>query len=176
MPKKKSENYEVNKHNPSRFTKKYGGNLITADMRDPEEAREIARQGGIKSGIVRRQKQTMRTCMQMLLELPASDRKKSSLLKKMGIEDEEISNRMLMMLALWEKACEGDVPAAKEIRAIMGELDIATEPTEDDNVQIIIKRAGVSVAKTLEIVNEEYDEKEEEKPKKRRKKSQKNAN
>lgn len=174
MPKKKSENYEENKHNSSRFTKEYGGNLIPANMRDPEEAREIARRGGIKSGIVKRQKQTMRTCMQLLLELPASDRHKSKLLKKMGIEDDEISNRMLMMLALWEKACEGDVPAAKEIRTIMGELDIATEPVEEDNVQIIIKRAGTNVAKTLEIVNEEFDE-ENEKPKKNRKKVSKSS-
>jgi hypothetical protein len=48
----------------------------------------------------------------------------------MGVKPEDIDNEMLMIAALWNKACAGDVAAAREIRSIIGE-DTALPPGAD---------------------------------------------
>ena len=49
-------------------------NLVPNSQRSPSEVREQGRQGGINSGIARREKKTMKQQMKRLLELAAKDK------------------------------------------------------------------------------------------------------
>lgn len=107
-------------------------NLIPQNKRTKEEQREVARLGGIASGEARRRKKLLKECMLELLELPVSSRKHWNKLSKMGIEPDDIDNKELLTVALFEKAVsEGDVSAFKEIRNLIGE-DVQT----DENGQL----------------------------------------
>lgn len=85
------------------------------------EARENGKKGGKASGEARRAKKTMREQAELLLSLPVSDLKKYNKLARMGIPLENIDNKMLIVAALLAAASDGDVPAAKELRNIIGE-------------------------------------------------------
>lgn len=123
--------------NPSRRSAKYGGNMIPVTMReDKEEVKKQQIKGGKNSGEARRKKQTMRSCMQMLLELPALDKKTTKKLEAMGIDAEEVSNRMLLVNSLYKKALDGDVNAVKEIRMMLGEVN--EEELDDNKLEIKI--------------------------------------
>ena len=86
-----------------------------------EEARKRGRNGGIKSGEVRKQKKAMREQMELLLSLPNKDAKTKKQLKAMGIDTSNIDNQMALILSMYKKAISGDVQAAAFIRDSMGE-------------------------------------------------------
>lgn len=97
-------------------------NLIPANKRSLNEARENGRKGGKRSGESRRKKKLLKDCMLDLLELPVANTKQWNRLSKMGIDPEEIDNRTLLTVSLFMKAVEtGDVSAFKEIRNLIGE-------------------------------------------------------
>ena len=87
-------------------------NLIPFTERTEEEQREIARQGGIRSGEVRREKATMKATLEMLL-------------------DEKYKNgktyRELATLGLLKGAINGNAQNYKTILETIGEL---LQPTE----------------------------------------------
>lgn len=98
-------------------TTKQGGRRLT-----PEEAREMGRRGGVKSGESRRRKKYLRGCMLRLLELPAAGAERRAALRGMGLCDSEMSNRMLLAASIFEKAVKnGDVSAFREICSLIGE-------------------------------------------------------
>jgi hypothetical protein len=76
-------------------------NLIPANKRTKEEARELGRKGGIASGKVRRERKTLKEELILLLE-----------------EDE---NNKKISVALLKKALEGDIHAFTTIRDTIGE-------------------------------------------------------
>lgn len=86
-----------------------------------DEAMKNGRKGGIASGEARRQRKRMRDYAVTILDLPVKDKRKSDRLQRMGIELKEIDNEMLILVGLIEKAQNGDVAAAREIRSIIGE-------------------------------------------------------
>ena len=63
----------------------------------------------------------MREQAELLLSLPVADLQKYNKLALMGIPLENIDNKMLIVAALLSAASDGDVPAAKELRNIIGE-------------------------------------------------------
>lgn len=91
-------------------------------IRSVSEAREKGKKGGKKSGKVRREKRLLKDCMIDLLDLNVSSQKQWNKLSKMGIDPENIDNRTLLTVALFQKAVDyGDVNAFKEIRNLIGE-------------------------------------------------------
>ena len=107
-------------------------NLIPNEQRTPSERRENAQKAGIASGEARRRKKLLKECMIELLDLPVSNHKQWNKLSKMGINPEDIDNKELLTVALFEKAVSsGDVAAFKEIRNLIGE-DVQT----DENGQL----------------------------------------
>lgn len=104
-------------------------NLKPINERTKSEQREIQSKGGKKSGEVRRRKKLLKDCMLDLLDLPVSEKKQCKKLEKMGIDPEDIDNRSLLTVALFTKACSGDVKAFKEIRDLIGEN---TKNTDED--------------------------------------------
>ena len=87
-------------------------NLIPFTERTEEEQREIARQGGIRSGEVRREKATMKATLEMLL-------------------DEKYKNgktyRELATLGLLKGAINGNAQNYRTILETLGELKQAEE-------------------------------------------------
>ncbi len=117
-------------------------NLIPWNKRTESEQREYARQGGKKSGEVRRQRKAMKEQAEMLLSLPFNLKDKNGnevkkLLATLGIEEDEIDNQMAMIIALWKTALSGgknQISAFQELRNIVQD----EQTTEDnDKVQII---------------------------------------
>ena len=83
----------------------------TARTWSPEEARAHGRKGGLASGVARREKKTLRQCLEALLAAPSD-------------EVEGLSNREALAVALFKKAYEGDVRAAAVIRDTVGEKPV----------------------------------------------------
>ena len=85
-----------------------GGKSNLQPVRTKEEARERGRRGGIASGESRREKRTLRQCLEILLESPAP-------------EGHDGDNREAMSAALIKRALTGDVAAFSTIRDTVGE-------------------------------------------------------
>lgn len=107
-----------------------------------EEAKRRGRKGGKKSGEVRRKKRQMKDCMNLLLELPVTSTKDFNKLSRMGIPMEEIDNKMMLVVALFNRAVTlGDVAAVKEIRNIIGD-DAASQDVIDKLDDVLKKIKG----------------------------------
>ena len=108
--------------------KKEGGgmaneeNLLKPEDLTPSERRENASKAGKASGAARRRRKSMRECMSMLLRLETRDIDKYNFTAGLGLDlDEEITNQMVVVAALLNKAQSGDVAAIKEMRSIIGD-------------------------------------------------------
>lgn len=107
-----------------------------------EEAKRRGRKGGKKSGEVRRKKRQIKDCMNLLLELPVTSTKDFNKLSRMGIPVEEIDNKMMLVVALFNRAVTlGDVAAVKEIRNIIGD-DAASQDVIDKLDDVLKKIKG----------------------------------
>ncbi len=87
----------------------------------PAQAREYGAKGGRASGRARREKRALRDCAELLLSLPVREPGIREGLAELGIPDEQMDNRMRLIAGLLTAACGGNVPAAKELRSILGE-------------------------------------------------------
>jgi len=90
-------------------------------VRSKSEARERGRAGGKKSGVARRQRKSLKDSMNLLLSLEITDKKRLDQALKMGFEERETDNSVLVTLALFDKAVKGDVMAIKELRSLIEE-------------------------------------------------------
>ena len=117
-------------------------NLIPWNKRTENEQREYARQGGKKSGEIRRKRKAMKEQMEMLLSLPFKQEEQLNFMKSLGIDEEEIDNQMALMVAMYAKALKGDVQAFNSIR----------EVTQDDK--------HINKEDRVEIINDLPDEEE----------------
>ena len=97
-------------------------NLKPIKTLSTEEAKKRGRNGGKRSGEVRRERKRLKEYMLLLLDLPVYDNKDFNKLSKMGVPLESIDNKMMLAAALFKKAVtQGDVAAVKEIRNIIGD-------------------------------------------------------
>lgn len=94
---------------------------LVNSSRSREQHSEDSRKGGKASGEARRAKKKLKEYANTLLALPVTNAEMFNNMTALGIEIDDIDNKMLMITALWIKACQGDVAAAKEIRSIIGE-------------------------------------------------------
>ncbi|MEF2918839.1 MAG: PBSX family phage terminase large subunit [Acutalibacteraceae bacterium] len=99
-------------------------NLIPNSKRTPSELREITTKGGIASGKARRRKRSMKQAMEMLLNLPANTQADWNMLIEMGVDvselnEEDVTNLLIVNASLLKQAKEGDVASVKELRNII---------------------------------------------------------
>ena len=87
----------------------------------PEVQREIAKKGAKASAEVRRKKKNMKECLQLLLSLDVKNPKVREQLAKLGIQDEEMTNEMAMMVSALNKATKGDIQAMNFVRDTSGQ-------------------------------------------------------
>ena len=96
-------------------------NLVSLADRTTEEKREIGIKGGKASGEARRRKKNMKECLQLLLSLDVKNPKVREQLAKLGIEDEQMTNEMAMMVSALNKATKGDIQAMNFVRDTSGQ-------------------------------------------------------
>lgn len=77
--------------------------LIPMNKRSKEEVKEIARRGGINSGITRRKKKAMKEQAELLLSLKLIDEKSKKKMREMGIDDDNLDNQMALMVSCLKK-------------------------------------------------------------------------
>lgn len=75
--------------------------------------------GGKKSGEARRKRKLIKEQMELLLSLPVKDKKGKEILKKLGINNKDIDNQMLMIVAQYNKAIKGDMEAFKLFQNVL---------------------------------------------------------
>jgi len=93
-------------------------NLIPCSERSKEEARELGRKGGIKSGESRRRKKTMIEMVKLIGDSQVTDKQKSMIKGVIGdkLKDEELTMSMLVAMTLYQKALkEKDMKAIEKI-------------------------------------------------------------
>ena len=138
-------------------------NLIpfTSDQ-DREKAKKNGQKGGKKSGEVRRQKKLMKDTMKMLLSLdmPECDGKEE--LKKLGIDNEDLTLQTGILVNQVKKALRGDLDSAKFVRDTAGEYIGAEEEKEEiEHYKVSIPAKDIPPAFIgiyRSILNREYRE------------------
>lgn len=85
-----------------------------------EEARKRGTNGGIKSGVVRRRKKAFKEAAQMLLDMPVAFPNVKEQLKNLGIENDDLTNQMAIVVSMFKEAMAGNVKAAALFVDIVG--------------------------------------------------------
>ncbi len=91
-----------------------------------ENAAEMGRKGGAASQKVQKKKKKLKQCLAAILELEPSERRNKEKLIDMGLEDDELSNQMLLAATMFNKATRGDVRAAEFIRDLTGQQPVTS--------------------------------------------------
>lgn len=97
-------------------------NLVSLKDRTKTEQREIARAGGVASGIARRQKKTLRELGDMIGGLQVNSEKNREIMRQAGIADEDMIRDTEALFRISLKAQQGDVKAAEFLAKLRGEL------------------------------------------------------
>ena len=95
-------------------------NLIPNSERSPSEVRENGRKGGIASGKARRKKRDMREAAKVLLDTEVKNSRLRRKMKDNGIDDNELTNQMAVLLSMFMSAVNGNVRAAEFLRDTAG--------------------------------------------------------
>lgn len=106
-------------------------NLVSLADRTTEEQREIAIQGGKASGEARRKKKGMKEALKLLLELDVKSPKLREQMKQLGIDDDNLTNEMALMVAQLQKAMKGDVQSANFIRDTSGQKPVEVQEVRE---------------------------------------------
>ena len=77
-------------------------------------------ENGEKSGEARRKKRTMKQAAKMLLDLPVSNPAIAARLSDFGISEEDLTNQMVVLVAMINQATKGNVRAAAFLRDTAG--------------------------------------------------------
>lgn len=124
----------------------------------PREARENGQKGGRASVEIRRRKKLLKELADIVGQSPLTDEERERLLKY-GIPEKELCKDFLIVVALYEKAKNGDVQAFNAIRDIKGE-----KPTDELAVNIpnsvrveIVGDSGRKFASSEEEIDGERD-------------------
>ena len=90
-------------------------------VRSKEEAKERGKKGGVASGVARRRKRAMKEAAKVLLDMPVQSEGVKKAMTGMGFEEQDLTNQMAMLVAIWKSAMEGNVPAAIFMRDTAGQ-------------------------------------------------------
>ena len=100
-------------------------NLIPFNQRTESEQREIARQGGIKSGEVRREQKTYREMAKAMLSATIKDKKILDELQAYGLSENDV--KAYTLLGMIKASAEGSHNAFDRLLELAGEKDTPTD-------------------------------------------------
>lgn len=113
--------------------------------RTKEERTAIAKKAVETKRRKKEEKMQLQKCMRTLLSMRTHSEKQNEVLKKFGFSDEELNNKTLLMVALYQKGVSGDVQAIKEIIQMMEKLDMFDEAGRvQSNITINLLPVGES--------------------------------
>lgn len=101
------------------------------DTLTEEEQKKLASMGGKASVEARRKKKNMKEALKLILELDCKDSKAKEVMKKMGIEEEDMNNEMALMATVYKKARIGDMQAVNFIRDTSGQKPVEVLETRE---------------------------------------------
>ena len=101
------------------------------DTLTEEEQKKLASMGGKASVEAIRKKKNMKEALKLILELDCKDSKAKEVMKKMGIEDEDMNNEMALMATVYKKARIGDMQAVNFIRDTSGQKPVEVVETRE---------------------------------------------
>lgn len=106
-------------------------NLISADMRSPEDRKRISSMGGIARQEKRKQNILLSQIALQMLSLPpsASDKKITNILKKQGIDDKNINEAYIMVHNLIQRS-KTDTKSFEVVRDSIGQKPVDKQITE----------------------------------------------
>lgn len=97
-------------------------NLIPFDERTESEQREIARQGGIASGIARREKKTVQKILGDFLDLGITqNRTLEALARKAGLSTDGSIKDLVTAVCVLNTLKKGDISELEKIAKLLGE-------------------------------------------------------
>lgn len=94
--------------------------MFGSGARSENEERELQSKGGKNSGASRRRKKTMKSGAKMLMDMPAS-KAITQKMKLLGIDEEDATYQMGVLVAMLQEALDGNVKAAQFFREMIGE-------------------------------------------------------
>lgn len=99
----------------------------------PSEAREYGRVGGLRSGIARRERASLKETARLILSMDSASPQMIDAMAQMGLDPDERTNAAMVTAAMVVKASRGDVRAYKALSQNMALLDadIAAAATEN---------------------------------------------
>lgn len=130
--------------------------LIPLNERSKEERKRISRMGVETRRRNKEEKLMLQKCMRELLNMRVNSNKRKEVLKKFGFSaDEDLDNKTLLMVSLFQKGISGDVTATKEIVSMMDKLDMFEKTGKiENNVTINL----VSSGEEFEMSEEQLEE------------------
>ena len=97
-------------------------NLIPFDERTKNEQREIARQGGIASGIARREKKTIQKILNDFLSTAAKDNPQvAKLAAKMGLKSDDSIKDLFTIVCILNTMKDGNLSDLERLSKLLGE-------------------------------------------------------
>lgn len=119
------------------------GKLQKKDFRSrtPEEMAEIQKKAAEARKKKNEARKAMREQLSTLLKMDTSSAEQKKMLREMGIEEEEMSNQMVLMVALFKKGAKGDVAAIRQI----DDMTNGIVPEQSQPIVINIKSASNEV-------------------------------
>lgn len=90
-------------------------------VRSKDEAKKRGRNGGKKSGEVRRRKRDAQQAAKLILNLPVATEAMEKNLKTMKVDEEDFTNRVALFARAFTQAMTGDVKAMQFIIEMAGE-------------------------------------------------------
>ena len=144
------------KHGGDNMNKEVGnGNLKPFEKGkvSREKAVEAGKKGGKASAEAKKKKKKLRELCEMFGELPYSGKAKNMMKE---ISEEDMTNKMAIVVGVFKKAMGGDVQAFNAIRDICGE-----KPKDEidskvaTNVTVNYVKSGVKFASSEDEVNDE---------------------
>lgn len=97
-------------------------NLIPFDERTKTEQREIARQGGIASGVARREKKTIQKILNDFLSTAAKDNPQvAKLAAKMGLKSDDSIKYLFTIVCILNTMKDGNLSDLERLSKLLGE-------------------------------------------------------
>ena len=105
-------------------------NLLKGDEKHKFTPEESSR-GAYASAKVRREKKLIKDSIEMVLGLEVKNEKMKDQLRKLGIQDEDMTNQLALVVAMVNKGLKGDTQAFNSLRDTIGQKPVErTEVTE----------------------------------------------
>ena len=108
-------------------------NIIPHRISSASEAREKGRAGGLRSGVARREKASLREAARLMLSMDTASPDAQRVLERMGLDPDERTNAAMVTATMIAKAAQGDVKAYEALSRNMGALDDAEGLRSDED-------------------------------------------